>query len=333
MIHSPYFLPVALLASYIATIGLTALARHLLMRYAIMDQPNARSMHAAPVPRGGGWAILMTLLAGLAIILQGSLLEPPALWILAAVALLAGVSWLDDRRHVNVVIRLGAHIAAAYMGSLALPHEAFLTKGLLPFWADRLILIVGWAWFINLSNFMDGIDGIAISETISLVTGCALLFGILLHHDPFIIALQTLLLGACCGFLTFNWHPAKIFLGDVGSVPLGFLTGFLLLQAAALGHTLAALILPLYYLADSGITIARRILNKEKFWQPHRQHFYQRAALGIACHDKVVLWIQGANLALIAASLIAVTHGCAGFGLAVTVVALLLAKMHKSAPQ
>ncbi len=333
MIDSPLFLPLALPGAYLASAVTTALVRRHLVRHQVLDRPNERSMHTEPVPRGGGLAILIVLFAGLAFVLQDKLLQAPTSWILASVLLLAFVSWIDDRQHVSPVLRLGAHIVAAFTGSLAFPDDALLFSGLLPFWADRLVIVAVWAWFINLSNFMDGIDGIAASETISLVTGVALLLGVLLHHDPFIIALQTLLLGACCGFLAFNWHPAKIFLGDVGSVPLGFITGFLLLQVALLGYPLPALILPLYYLADSGVTLVGRIIKREKFWQPHRQHFYQRAAQGAGRHDPVVIWIQLTNLALIATALISLSQPWTGAGLAIILVALLLARMHKSAPQ
>jgi UDP-N-acetylmuramyl pentapeptide phosphotransferase/UDP-N-acetylglucosamine-1-phosphate transferase len=217
------------------------------------------------------------------------------------------------------------------MGSLDLPPEATLLGGALPFWLDRAIMIVGWAWFINLYNFMDGIDGITSVETISIATGTCLVMDAVGIDDTFVDALTMLLTGACLGFLALNWHPAKIFMGDVGSVPLGFLTGFALLTLAAHGHLISALILPLYYLADSGITITKRALRGEKIWQAHRQHFYQRAAAGLGRHDRVVYRIIAANLALILCALAAIPYPWAGLIGGVVVVALLLWNMHKSA--
>src|SRR6202012_503206 len=116
---------------------------------------------------------------------------------------------------------------------------------------------------------------------------------------PFADILALLLTGASLGFLVFNWHPAKIFAGDVGSVPLGYLTGFLLLVLAVHGQWAPALILPLYYLADTGITLAHRAARREKIWKAHREHFYQRATPGSARHDRIVLWISGVNVGLI----------------------------------
>ena len=331
MPNTPLFLPFVTLIAFAAGTGLTGLLRRVLLKRAVMDIPNDRSMHKTPVPRGGGLAVMGVVIGGLALFLGMTRFMVPQGWLLLAALLLVVVSWLDDRRGAGIVLRLGAHLLAALLGSLALPDEAILLKGFLPFWADRLVLIIVWAWFMNLYNFMDGIDGITGAETICIVTGVAVLFGVLSLNGPFSLILMALLLGACGGFLVFNWHPAKIFLGDVGSVPLGFLTGYLLLQLAAEGQRTAALILPLYYLADSGMTMGRRLLRGEKIWHAHRQHFYQRAAQGLGRHDSVVRWILATNLMLIVAALLATLIPWAGFSLAVVMVALLLSKMHKSA--
>jgi UDP-N-acetylmuramyl pentapeptide phosphotransferase/UDP-N-acetylglucosamine-1-phosphate transferase len=206
-----------------------------------------------------------------------------------------------------------------------------LFSGALPFWLDRTLMIVGWAWFINLYNFMDGIDGITCTETIAIATGACLLMTTMNINDPFLDVLTLMLTGACLGFLALNWHPAKIFMGDVGSIPLGYLTGYALLTIAIHGHLIPALILPLYYLTDSGITIAKRALRGEKIWQAHRQHFYQRAARGLGRHDQVVFYIALANIAFIFAAILAATAPLQGALCAAVIVAILLLKMHKSA--
>lgn len=318
-----------ILSSFIVAMGLTALTRRFLLNRNLLDHPNERSSHSQPVPRGGGWAFMPILIPGL----TAAALNDHALFtyagLIGGVVLLAAISWLDDRRGVSARARLSLHLLAACLGSLCLPSDFYLLQGWLPFAADRAVLIVGWAWFINLYNFMDGIDGITAAETISIATGVCLLLTALGAHQGFTPALCLILTGCCLGFLVFNWHPAKIFLGDVGSVPLGYLTGFALLKIAVEGHLAAALILPLYYLADSGITIARRALRGEKIWQAHRQHFYQRAAQGAGRHDTVVFYILAANAALIALALWSLTRPLPAFGLAVLTVALLLWKMHK----
>ena len=249
----------------------------------------------------------------------------------AGVIALALVSWLDDRKGVNPAIRLGVHLLVAAFGyfviGISFKVPPVLFNGMLPLWLEQAVIIIAFAWFMNLYNFMDGIDGITGVETISIATGVCLLMTVTGILDPSLDMLTLLLTGTCLGFLVFNWHPAKIFMGDVGSVPLGFLTGYMLLNLALKGCFASALILPLYYLADSGITITRRALRGEKIWQPHRRHFYQKAALAAGRHDKVVLWIALGNVALIGAALLAITHPWIGFCIALIIVSFLLVKM------
>ncbi len=266
--------------------------RGCLLKRALLDHPNERSSHTAPVPRGGGWALMIVLIPGMLItsLTQNDLVSHAGL--IFGVLVLALVSWLDDRKGASVHMRLSLHLFAACLGSLAFPPQDMLFGGALPFMLDRFLMIVGWVWFMNLYNFMDGIDGITGAETAAIATGTCLVMTAAGIDDPFVSTLTLLLTGACLGFLALNWHPAKIFLGDVGSVPLGYLTGFLLISLAVKGQWAPALILPLYYLADSGITIVKRAMRGEKIWQAHRQHFYQQAAQALGRHDKVVLWIS-----------------------------------------
>jgi UDP-N-acetylmuramyl pentapeptide phosphotransferase/UDP-N-acetylglucosamine-1-phosphate transferase len=315
--------------SFILTLIMTIFVRRVLLKRAVLDRPNERSSHTEPTPRGGGWALLFTLIPGLVFASILTLQPTHYLPLIVGVVLLALISWWDDMRSVKPSLRLGVHLLAALMGSFSLPDHAMLFGGLLPFVLDRLIMIVGWAWFMNLTNFMDGIDGITGVETIAISTGASLVLTLAGVNDPFIDILTLLLTGASLGFLALNWHPAKIFLGDVGSVPMGYLSGFILIIVAANSHLLPAIILPLYYLADSGITITKRALRGEKIWQAHRQHFYQRAAAALGRHDRVVLPIILANIALIAAALIALMYLWMGAVLAVFVVVLLLNWMHK----
>jgi len=248
-----------------------------------------------------------------------------------AVVLLAAISWRDDRGGVSAFKRLSLHLLAACIGSLCFSPDQMVFGGVLPFWLDRILLIVGWTWFINLYNFMDGIDGITGVETISLAVGLCTTMTMAGIDDPFASFLNLVLTGICLGFLAHNWHPAKIFMGDIGSVPLGYIVGFALISLAVKGHLAAAVILPLYYLADSGITIVKRALKGEKIWQAHRQHFYQKAAFGVERHDKVVIAIAVANSALIAASVVSLAHPLAGLISGIVIVAILLQNMHKMA--
>ncbi len=316
-------------AAFVCSAILTKLARGWLLRRVVMDIPNDRSMHAAPIPRGGGIAVMATIIAGLcafAVLFPAG--REKILAIGAAAMFLSGVSWLDDKRGLSAKWRLAAHIVAAVIGVAALPSGFSLANGLLPQWLELAVLVLGWAWFINLYNFMDGIDGITGTETVSIALGVAVVAFIGQLSEAYGV-LASILAGASAGFLLFNWHPAKIFLGDVGSVPLGFVVGWLLLSLAGDGYWAAALILPLYYLADSGITLGKRIARGERIWEAHRSHFYQRAAQSFKSHSRAVLLIAAANAALIASAAVSLAQPIIGLAMAVAAVAATLFVMRR----
>jgi UDP-N-acetylmuramyl pentapeptide phosphotransferase/UDP-N-acetylglucosamine-1-phosphate transferase len=170
---------------------------------------------------------------------------------------------------------------------------------LLPWWAERLCALIALLWFVNLVNFMDGIDWMTVAEVVPLTAGVVLL-GRFAAMPPPAIILALALLGATLGFAPFNKPVARLFLGDVGSLPIGLLLGWLLLRLALGGEPAAALLLPLYYLADASVTLVRRIAAGEPFWQAHRGHFYQRACdLGFSVPD-IVKRVFLTNLALAA---------------------------------
>ncbi len=325
----PNFFLIILIA-FGASWALTSWLRRTLLQRAILDIPNERSMHKQPIPRGGGLAVMAVITTGLALTLVTTSPIPSQSWLLLSLFILMLVSWLDDRRGLHPGIRLSAHLLAAFIGTLAFSPIETLFGGTIPFWLDRTITILGWAWFMNLYNFMDGIDGITGTETICIAVSVGLVLTVTGNQNDLTATLIALLIGACSGFLILNQHPAKIFLGDVGSVPLGFLCGYLLLALATQGYLVAALTIPLYYLADSGITFGKRLLRGEKVWQAHRQHFYQRATAAIGPHDRVVSWILWANLALLGAALLAIQWPLPGLFLGIVIVAILLHKMHKS---
>jgi UDP-N-acetylmuramyl pentapeptide phosphotransferase/UDP-N-acetylglucosamine-1-phosphate transferase len=258
----------------------------------ILDRPNERSSHRVPTPRGGGIAVIGSLLvAWIALIRTGS--APPGVFgIVLGAVLLAAVSWLDDLRGLPPVLRLLAQAAAVAIGVFVLPgpQNAFhlAAIGLL------------WIWWINLFNFMDGIDGLAGSEAAAIGAGLLLFAGVGAGADPALRMLAAAVTGAATGFLVWNWSPARIFLGDVGSVPLGYVLGYLLLDLAVRGHWTIALILPLYFLADATITLARRLLRGERVWLAHREHFYQQAVHRGLGHAAVARRVIAADLVLIA---------------------------------
>lgn len=302
-----------------------------------MDVPNARSSHKAPVPRGGGLAVLICFLPCAAAVIyalleQGFLSQSQTLpWVTlgAGVVALGIVSWFDDRHALPVIVRLA--VQAGCVGMMLMVMEPVtITADWLPVWLDRLLIFVLWVGFVNLFNFMDGIDGLAVTESLSILIGLillAVLFGGLMPESMAAAALA----GAMLGFGVWNWRPARVFLGDVGSVPVGFVLGFLLLRLAGEGYGAAAIIFPLYYLADGGLTFLGRLCRGEAVWQAHRQHVYQRAALALGRHDAVVVRIMAANLALILITL-AGWHYPAAYLLAPLVVATLLWNLHRARP-
>ena len=277
-----------------------------LTKRAILDHPNERSSHHEPTPRGAGLAVVgVTLLAWclLAALTGGLALYWPVF--LAALAL-AAVSWRDDLHGLPAWPRLIVQALAVIVGIAALPGDGLVFQGLLPPLLDRAVAALGWLWFVNLFNFMDGIDGISAAQTIAIGVGLSLVAGIGgWGSGAGIYALVIAM--AAAGFLPWNRHPARIFLGDVGSVPLGYLLGWLLLGAAAQGFWAAALLLPLYYLADATLTLLSRLRRREPIFQAHAKHYYQRAVRRGMSHNAVVGAVAALNGLLMGAALLSLT--------------------------
>lgn len=293
----------------------------------MLDRPNERSSHTVPTPRGGGIAVIAAILAAWLALTGAGALPPRLLTIAAGALLLAVVSWRDDRRGLSPAVRLLAQFAAVGLGVWALSGGAIF-QGWLPPLLDRAAAALLWVWFVNLFNFMDGIDGLAGSEAAAIGGGLTLTAGFGVAADPGLAVAAAAVATASLGFLRWNRAPARVFLGDVGSVPLGYLLGFLLLDAAARGHPWLALILPLYFLADATITLLRRLLRGERVWQAHREHFYQQAVRRGLGHAEVVRRVIAADLALIGCGWIAERWSpAAGLALAASLVALLLVSL------
>lgn len=307
-------IPGAVAALAMTILGVRA-ALGYLRRRQIMDLPNERSSHTLPTPRGGGLATTPVLAALM-------LAQTWPLPLLAGGALvLFAISWIDDRRGLPALPRFSAHAVVVAVTLALMPAEISAFAGALPLWADRMLCGLGWLWFVNLYNFMDGIDGITGIETLCIGIGIALL-------APSLAPAALIAAAVALGFLFFNWHPAKLFLGDAGSVPFGYVLGGLLLVLAAQGQLAAALILPGYYLADATITISRRALRGEKVWQAHRSHFYQRAIQGGKRHDQVGLAIATANVALIGCAWVSRDHLIAAVATACITIAVLLWRLN-----
>lgn len=285
---------------------------------------NNRTMHTGIVPKGGGLPLLIATLACTAALAGPAELPAP---LLAGLCLAAAVSWRDDIDPLPARIRLPVHLAAAAILVFTLPTDARVLQGLVPFWADRLLTVVALAWMMNLFNFMDGINGIAGVEAVAIVSGY-LLIGLGNGWEISLAPLAAALAGAAGGFLIWNLREkgkALIFMGDVGSVPLGYLTGALMIDLAVRGWWAPALILPSYFLADATLTLLARLARGEKVWEAHKSHFYQRAAQAFGGLHMPVVWrIAAFNVTLIAAALWGTQLPWPALGAATVVVALLL---------
>ena len=290
----------ALIAAAVLSTILIVLLLPLLRRHALA-QPNARSSHRAPTPQGGGIAVVaatIVVTVGCAGVLgeMSSAAAIEVFTVLAASAFIAVVGGIDDLRPMPVAPRLLLQMLAIGLAIAAMPTDLRFAP-LAPWWAERLCLLVALVWFVNLVNFMDGIDWMTVAEVVPLTAGVVLL-GRLAAVPPPSTILALALLGAMLGFAPFNKPVARLFLGDVGSLPVGLLLGWLLLQLARGGEPAAALLLPLYYLTDASVTLIRRVAAREPFWQAHRSHFYQRAGdLGFGVPE-IVRRVFLTNLAL-----------------------------------
>ena len=306
---------------------LTGLYRRAMLAYGRLEPPSDRGMHKVPVPSGAGAAIVAAALV-LWPLRQGSGAGDSML-LLGTVAVLALLSWLDDRHGLSPALRLAAHATAVTLLLASLgPDQRVLPA--LPLGVERVALGLAWLWFVNLFNFMDGIDGIAGAEAVAVAAGYALVAAVAGAANP-LDQLALIVAAATAGYLYWNWHPAKVFMGDTGSIALGFLLGWMMIDLACRGLWAAAVILPLYFVADATLTLLKRLARGEKPWQPHRQHAYQRAVLGGTPPSAVVLRTAIANAALVALAVASIRHPLPALAGAAAVVTALLANLERLA--
>ncbi len=266
----------------------------LLRRWKCWDRPNYRSSHTGPTLRGGGLAAVLLVAGAVAAWVWPVDRVIAQAW-LGGLVLLGFISWRDDRHGVPAGVRFCIQTLVAVGVVLAITgREA--PVGLILFAVFALVA------FVNFVNFMDGINGLVSGQLILMSLGAALIFGVAGDITPLLIAL--VMAGALAGFLPFNFPRARMFLGDVGSVPLGFSFGVLLLWMAAtaadpaLYKTLA--VLPFYFFLEGSITVIRRLKRGENLSHAHREHFYQRLVRGGWSHARTTGWVWALQIAVIA---------------------------------
>ena len=261
----------------ILAVLITAITIALMLRWGAagpLDLPNQRSLHATPVPRSGGVGIM----AG---VMVGFVAEAPAFSFVAGLLLLTLVSWWDDRRSLPVAVRFACHFVAAGLVVAAVFPDVTIWNLLL-----ALLFIV---WMTNLYNFMDGANGLAGGMAVFGFGAYAVAAG--LSGEMNLAVWAACIAASAAGFLLFNFDPARIFMGDVGSIPLGFL-------AASLGLVgIQREVWPLWFpvlvfapfIVDATVTLLRRAWRREKIWQAHREHYYQRLVCSGWSHRKLAL--------------------------------------------
>lgn len=309
---APLLLAIAMAALISALVTWTS--RPLLQRYALA-RPNARSSHRIPTPQGAGIAVIAaTLIVASAWSAWANVAIPPAL--VAATVVIALVGFADDIVSLPVLVRLVLQAAAVGAVVFTAPETARIVPAV-PLAMERGLILLAGVWFVNLVNFMDGLDLMTAAEVVP-VSAALLLLGWLGDLSWPAALVATALCGAMLGFAPFNKPVAKVFLGDVGSLPIGLLLGWCLLELAWYGQAAASLLLPAYYLADSTITLFRRIVRREPFWSAHRTHFYQRATDNGFTVPRVIGEVSALNLVLALLAIVTVRAG----SMTITIVSL-----------
>lgn len=297
-------------------------------RWAILDHPNARSLHEMPRPRSGGLAIVLGLAAGSGTLILDSAASRQvgvALW----VALVAIVSFVDDIRDLSVYVRFAVHCAAAIGivagGNIVCYQLDFPFWELtLPAWAAMAVSILYLVWMLNLYNFMDGIDGLAGGMAVVGFGALAILGW--LASAPIFMAFSLCIATAGLGFTIFNFPPARIFMGDVGASTLGFLAGVFTLWGARDG------IFPFWigvlvfspFIVDATWTLLRRIAAREKPWEAHRVHAYQRLVQVGWTHCRVTLCEYSLMTSCAASAILLAVEKNPGFGAAVLLIWIVI---------
>lgn len=282
------------LATFLLSLALTGLVSAYARRKGLLSIPDERSSHSTAIPSGGGLGMVVTwLLASLFALLP---IAPP-LWnagVLPGVAVLATVGWIDDHRPLPARVRFAVQLAVSvYL--LALAWRLGLVD-------SAIWLVLCGLWLVgisNLYNFMDGSHGMAGAQ--GVFSGAALAWMFHASGADGMALISLVIAASCLGFLPWNLVRNRVFMGDVGSVPLGFVLASLCAYGVARGNfTLPAAVLVLaVFIVDAGLTLLRRVLRGERWYTAHRQHLYQRLIIAGWSHESVLALYLSINIMLV----------------------------------
>ncbi len=294
-----------ILLIFLTSLGLTGALRHYALTQGIIDKPNERSYHTIPTPRGGGLSFVITFLAAFAFAyffnISDLTPQPEPFWAIFSCGLLvAGIGFWDDHTHIPARWRFLAHSIAALTGLvlLGIPEiplaNSTIDLGIIGYPLGIIALV----WLLNLFNFMDGIDGIAGTEALFVGIGAILIMQFAADGDyveP--IFWLSILMAGVAGFLVWNWPPAKIFMGDAGSGFLGLMLGLFAIWSSNLGVSIWCwIILLALFVTDATVTLLRRMLNGERWFEAHRSHLYQQLSRKWGSHHSVTMALLGINV-------------------------------------
>lgn len=288
--------------SFLVAAILTVWIRSYAVKERIMDIPNDRSSHLVATPRGGGMAVVIVFLCAVTVLLLAEKISTAfGMALCGGGILVALIGWLDDRYGLVAITRLIVHLIAAGWAVYWLNGLYFLRLGNVSLylgWVGVLLSIIAIVWMINLYNFMDGIDGLAGSEAVSVgvIAGALLLYS----GFPGLAMVCWAMAAASAGFLIWNWPPARIFMGDVGSGFLGYVFAVLALASENSGGLplLVWIVLLGVFVTDATVTLIRRLFKGEKLSEAHRSHVYQLAVQNGFSHKQVTLTVLGTNMVL-----------------------------------
>lgn len=295
------FNAIVMLLGFISSAVVTAIFFNYAKKNGLLDIPNERSSHECPTPRGGGLAIVITFLLFLAILyLRNAVSLQVFLAFTVGGTLVALIGFADDHHHVNAVWRILVHFIASGIG-------LYLLGGFAPARIGSIVENLGVAgylfggiflvWLLNLFNFMDGIDGIAASEAIFMAGGAVLIIAATSGWGTS-TSMLLLLVAACSGFLVWNWPPAKIFMGDVGSGFLGIILGLFIIMTMNSGELSLCtwLILSGAFFIDATKTLLWRMIQGKRWYAAHRSHAYQILSRRLGSHKKVTVIVLLINI-------------------------------------
>ena len=288
--------------SFIISLITIRAAIQFLKKTKTIDTPNERSSHNVPTPKGAGLGIIATLL-----IVYYTFLPLTDFWLMGSVLIMTILSFLNDNKQISIIIRLIIQMVLTIIVLNFWPplEEIMLFNSIIPIWLEYIIMLLLIIWIMNLFNFMDGIDGISGTQCIIIGVGVGLSLFISHEENKLEQIIAGFMAGSGLAFLLWNWYPAKVFLGDAGSIPLGFINAILILLLCKNNLWYVAIIINNYYFFDASITLLRRIKMKKKPWKAHKEHFYQKAIQNGYTHSKVCRIIAIHGILLICLSALA----------------------------